>query len=90
MLDTNENHTWTVEEEPAKPIEDMESVELMEGDPSKTTNVGGELNPSLKKEMVEFLKKNMDIFTLIHKDMLGIDDSVIEHHLNVDPTKKPI
>lgn len=89
VLDTNENHTWIVEEEPVKPIEDMESAKLTKGDPSKTTNVGGKIKPSLKKEMVEFLKKNMDIFAWTHKDMLGIDNSVIEHHLNVAQQKSP-
>ena len=90
MLASKENHTWMVEEEPAKPIEDVESVELMEGNPLKTTKEGGELKPSLKKEMVEFLKKNLDIFAWNHEYMPSIDDSVIEHHLNVDPTKKPV
>ena len=34
----------------------------MEGDPSKTTKVEEELNPSLKDELVKFLKKNLDVF----------------------------
>ena len=36
------------------------------------------------------MKKNLDIFAWTHEDMLGIDSKVIEHWLNVDPTKKPI
>lgn len=76
-----------MEEELAKPIEEMESVELVDGDPSKTTKVGGELKPLLKKEMVKRLKKNLDIFAWTHKDMPGIDVRVIEHHLNVDQQK---
>ena len=62
----------------------------MEGDPSKTTKVEEELNPSLKDEMVKFLKKNLDVFAWSHEDMLRIDGNVIEHCLNVDPTKKPV
>ena len=62
----------------------------MVGDPSKTTKDGGELDPPLKEKMMEFLKKNLDIFAWTHEDMLGIDSKVIEHRLNVDPTKKPI
>ena len=65
-----------VEEELAKTIKDVESVDLVEGDPSKTTKVGGELKPLLKKEMVEILKKNLDIFTWTCEDMLGIDNNV--------------
>ena len=79
-----------VEKEPEKPAKDLEDVELVEGDPSKVTKIGGELDPPVKKKIVEFLKKNLDIFTWTHKDMLGIDDKVIKHRLNVNPTKKPV
>ena len=62
----------------------------MEVDPSKVTKVGDELDLPLKEKIVEFLKKNLDIFAWTHEDMLGIDNKVIEHRLIVDPTKKPI
>ena len=51
-----------VEEEPPKPMEEAENIELVEGDPSKTTKVGIELQRSLKDELVKFLKKNLDVF----------------------------
>ena len=79
-----------VEEKWKKPANDLEDVELVVGDPSKTTKDGGELDPPLKEKMMEFLKKNLDIFAWTHEDMLGIDSKVIEHRLNVYPTKKPI
>ena len=79
-----------VEEEPPKPMEEVENIELVEGDPSKTTKIGKELQQSLKDELVKFLKKNQDVFAWSHEDMPGINDQVIEHSLNVDPTKKPI
>ena len=40
VLASRENHTWMVEEEPPKPMEEVENVVLVEGDPSKTTKVG--------------------------------------------------
>ena len=43
MLASKENYTWMVEGEPKKPVEKAENVELVKGDPSKTTKVGGEL-----------------------------------------------
>ena len=79
-----------VEEEPPKPMEEAENIELVEGDPSETTKVGKELQSSLKDELVKFLKKNLDVFAWSHEDMPGIDGDVIEHRLNVDPIKKPI
>ena len=63
---------------------------LIEEDPSKTTKVGNELQQTLKDEMVGFLKKNLDVFAWSHQNMSRIDKRVIEHGLNVDPTKKPV
>ena len=37
-----------------------------------------------------FLKENQDIFAWSHKDMPGIDPSVMVHKLNVSPTFPPI
>ena len=79
-----------VEEEPEKPAKDLENVKLVEGDPSKVTKVRGGLEPPMKEEIVEFLKKNLDIFTWTYEDTPGLDNKVIEHRLNVDPTKKPV
>ena len=79
-----------VKEEPEKPTKDLEDVELAEGDPSKFTKMGRDLDPLVKEKIVEFLKKNLDVFAWTHKDMPGIDDQVIEHQLNVDPTQKPV
>ena len=39
---------------------------------------------------MKFLKKNLDDFALSHEDMPGIDRQVIEHSLNIDPTKKSV
>ena len=52
-----------VEEEPEKPAKDLENVKLVEGDPSKVTKVGGGLDQPIEEEIMEFLKKNLDIFT---------------------------
>ena len=40
--------TWMVEEETPKPMEEVENVVLVEGDPSKTTKVGKELQQTLR------------------------------------------
>ena len=43
-------------------MEVVENVVLVEGDPSKTTKVGKELQQTLKDELVKFLRKNLDVF----------------------------
>ena len=44
----------------------------------------------MKKEIISFLKDNLDVFTWSHEDMLGIPTDIIQHHLNVDPERKPV
>ena len=90
VLASKENHTWMVKEKTPKPMEKVENIELVEGDPSKTTKVRKELQPSLKDKLVKFLKKNLDVSAWSHEDMPGIDEHVIKHCLNVNPMKKPV
>ena len=71
-------------------MEKLETFELVEGDPAKTTQIGTNLNPQTKKEIISFLKGNLDVFAWSHEDMLGIPTDIIQHRLNVDPEKKPI
>ena len=68
----------------------MEDVNLVEEDATKAIKVGARLDLDLKEKIVEFLKQNLDIFAWTHEDMPGIDNKVIEHKLNVDPTRKPV
>ena len=90
ILATKENHTWMIKEEEKEKVEALETVELVDEEPTKTTKIGTNLNDLMKKELVQFLKKNLDIFTWSHIDMPGITTEVIQHRLNVDPEKKPI
>ena len=78
------------EEKPEVSSQELEEVNLVDGDTTKVTKVGMGLNLVLKSRIMEFLKKNLDVFTWTHEDMSGIDNEVIEHKLNVDLTKKPV
>ena len=78
------------EENPKESSQELEEVNLVDGDTTKVTKVGIGLNLVLKSRIMEFLKKNLDVFTWTHGDMSGIDNEVIEHKLNVDLTKKPV
>ena len=65
-------------------------MNLVEEDATEVTKVGAGLDSILKEKIIEFLKQNLDIFTWTHEDMLGRDNKVIEHKLNVDPTRHPV
>ena len=62
VLASKENHTWTIEEKTPEIIEKLETIELVEGSPEKTTQIGTNLNLEMKEEIVSFLKDNLDVF----------------------------
>ena len=71
--------------EPTKVLED---ISLDENNLERYTRVGADLEENIKKDLVHFLKKNIDVFAWTHEDMPGIDPSVITHRLNVSPSFK--
>jgi len=48
------------------------------------------MEEKMKQNLVQFLRKSIDVFMWSHEDMLGIDPSVITHQLNVYPSSKPV
>ena len=71
-----------------KIAEKLETIELVKGDLTKTTQVGTSLNLWIKKEIINFLRSNLDVFSWSYKDMPDIPADIIQHRLNVDPEKK--
>ena len=74
----------------AEPTEALEDIPLDENDPGKSTRIGADLEGKIKKDLICFLRKNIDVFAWSHEDMPGIDPSVITHRLNVHPSSKPV
>ena len=90
VLAAKENHTWMIEEKEDEKVAALETMELVDGEPMKTTKVRTTMSSNTKKKLVQFLKENLDIFAYNHEDMLGISPEIIQHKLDVDPDKKPV
>ena len=45
--------------------------------------------PQEKEKLIEFLRRNVDVFTWSAYEALGVDPSLIFHHLNVNPLVTP-
>ena len=74
----------------AEPTEALEDIVLNKNNPERCTRVGADLEEKTKKDLIDFLKKSIDVFAWSHEDMPGIDPSVITHRLNIYPSSKPI
>ena len=64
------------------PCKELEQV-VIEGDRERYFQVGTQLPVKDKKQLIEFLKRNLDIFTWSTYEAPGIDLEFIYHHLNV-------
>ena len=68
---------------------DLERV-VIDNDPEKFFQVEIQLPPQeKKKELIEFHRKNVDVFAWNAYEALGIDPDFIYHHLNVNPSITP-
>ena len=68
--------------------EDLEEV-VIGDNPEKFFQVGAQLPLQEKGELIEFLKRNFDIFSWDACDAPGIDLAFICHHFNVNPSITP-
>ena len=93
MLEMDDHQqTMCIEEQRpiVEPVEELEEVTLDNLKPEWTTRIGTLSSRTLRQVITTFLKENQDVFAWSHKDMLGIDPSIIVHRLNVSPSSPPI
>ena len=64
--------------------EDLEKI-IIGDDPERFFQVGAQLPPEEKGELVEFLKRNANVFAWSAYEAPGVDPYFICHHLNVNP-----
>ena len=58
-------------------------------DPEKFFQIGSQPPQQERKEVIEFLKQNIDVFAWNTYEALGVDPEYICHHLNVNPLVAP-
>ena len=90
VLVVKENHTWIIKEKEKEKVEALVTVELIDGEPTKTSRVGMTLSTKMGRRLVHFLKENLDVFAWSHEDMPGISTEIIQYMLNVDLEKNPV
>uniref|UniRef100_A0A2N9ELT3 RNase H type-1 domain-containing protein n=1 Tax=Fagus sylvatica TaxID=28930 RepID=A0A2N9ELT3_FAGSY len=61
-----------------------------ECDEKKITRIGTSMPKGIRDSIVQFLRKNADVFAWSHEDMPGISNEVIVHKLNVNPSIYPV
>jgi hypothetical protein len=67
--------------------EPVEEVSVGEG---KVLQIGTYLNAEVRDNLINFLRRNIEVFAWSHEDMPGISPEKIVHDLSVDPEARPI
>ena len=58
-------------------------------DPERFFQIGSQLPHHEREDMIEFLKRNIDVFAWNAYEALGVDPKFICHHLKVNPLIPP-
>ncbi|MDM1359827.1 RNA-directed DNA polymerase, partial [Myroides marinus] len=62
---------------------------VIEDDPDRFFQVGSQLPLQEREELIEFLKRNLDVFAWSAYEAPGVDPEFICHHLKVNPLVTP-
>ena len=73
-----------------EPTEALVDISLDGNNPERCSRVGADLEGKIKEDLVQFLKKNINVFAWRHEDIPSIDPSVITHRLNICPSSKSV
>ena len=68
--------------------EDLEEV-VIGDDPKRFFQIGAQLPLQEKEQLVDLLRRNVDVFAWDAYETLGLDPKFICHHLNVNPSITP-
>ena len=68
--------------------ENLEKV-VVGDNPEKFFQVDSQLPPQEREKLIEFLRKNVDVFTWSVYKASGVDPNFICYHLNVNPSVIP-
>ena len=89
-MDDHQQIMCIEEQRTTKLVEELKEVTLDNSRPERMTRMGMLASQSVRHELTMFLRENQDVFAWSHKDMPGIDFSVIVHRLNVSPSSSPV
>ncbi|GFZ01032.1 hypothetical protein Acr_14g0006670 [Actinidia rufa] len=78
------------ETENTKPLEEVVPISIHPNFPDRQVMIGTELTDELRIALIDFLKKNSDVFAWSQGDVPGIDPEVAMHKLFTKPEYSPV
>jgi hypothetical protein len=69
--------------------DELEEVDIGPGDKPRPTFISKRLNPELREVMITLLREYTDCFARDYTEMPGLDRSIVEHRLPLNPGFRP-
>ena len=68
---------------------EVKKIPLDEHLPDKMVTINATLESGEEKKLLEFLRKNQDVFAWSASDLRGVSRDIIEHRLDINPNIRP-
>ena len=68
----------------------LEEIDLGDGITKRPTYISTKVGSEMRAKLVEVLTEYMDYFSWDYDEMPGLNRSVVEHRLPIQPWKKPV
>ena len=59
-------------------------------DQPKEIRIGSSLSPDERSKLIDVLRSYLDVFSWSYEDMLGLDPTIVQHHLPILPHARPV
>lgn len=68
----------------------LEEIDMGDGTTKRPTYISTKVGSEMKAKLVEVLTEYKDCFAYDYDEMPGLNQSVVEHRLPIQPRKKPV
>ena len=79
-----------IDERVSPTIRDVETIDFGTKDRPRELKIGSPLSTDERDRLIHLLRSYLDVFVGSYKDMLGLDPSIVQHHLPVLPHARPV
>ncbi|RVW77165.1 Retrovirus-related Pol polyprotein from transposon 17.6 [Vitis vinifera] len=87
--DSSDHDSDLVDEKVSPATRDVENVDFGIEDQPRELKIGSPLSTNERDRLIHLLRSYLDVFAWSYEDMLGLDPSIVQHHLPILPHAKP-
>ena len=88
--DSSDQDSNPVDERVSPTTGDVETVDFGTNDRPRELKIGSPLSTDERDRLIHLLRSYLDVFAWSYEDMLGLDPSIVQHHLPILPHARSV